>query len=89
MCANAAPGIVVENNRFINTLATYHAGISIRGSVGKGDEADRDAVVRNNIACFPSGAPHQSLVSVSSPGATLSGNVTYTGAAGKTGVCAR
>ncbi len=89
VCANAAPGIVVENNRFINTQATYHAGVSIRGDVGKGDEADRDAVVRNNVACFPTGAANQSLVSVASPGAMFSGNVTHTGAAAKTGVCAR
>jgi hypothetical protein len=89
VCANAAPGIVVENNRFINTQTTPHTAVTIRGEVGPGDDADRDAVVRNNIACFPTGAPNQSVVSVSSPGSKVSGNVAYTGAAATTGACAR
>ncbi|MBC7956084.1 MAG: right-handed parallel beta-helix repeat-containing protein [Cytophagales bacterium] len=89
VCVNSAPGIVVENNRFINTNTTYHVGVSIRGDVGPGDEADRDAIVRNNIACFPTGAPNQSVTAVSSPGSKVTGNVVHTGAAGSTGACAR
>jgi len=89
VCANAAPGIVVENNRFINTQSTPHTAVSIRGEVGPGDDTDRDAVVRNNIACFPTGAANQAIASVSSPGSKVTGNVAYTGASGTTGACAR
>jgi hypothetical protein len=89
VCANAAPGIVVENNRFINTQTTPHTGVTIRGEVGPGDDTDRDAVVRNNIACFPTGSPNQAISSVSSPGSKVTANVVHTGAAATTGACAR
>ncbi len=89
VCANAAPGIVVENNRFINTTTSYHTGISIRGNVGPGDAEDRDAIVRHNVGCFPTSAPGQSVASVVSPGGQVSDNVEYRGAAGSTDICAR
>lgn len=89
VCVNAAPGIVVENNKFIKAQATYHAGVSIGGDVGAGDAADRDAIVRNNVACFPAAGAYQMAANVNSPGAQVSGNVVYTGAAALSGVCAR
>jgi hypothetical protein len=87
VCANAAPGILVEDNRFINSQTTYHAGASIGGSTGAGDDVDSGAIVRNNIACFPSSAPYQTVANVSGAGAQVTGNTTYTGAAATTGPC--
>lgn len=89
VCINAAPGVVVENNRLFNTQRTSHVAVRIGRGRGWRDEPDRDAVVRNNVACFPSGAHNQSVLSVASPGARVSGNVAHTGAAGRTGACAR
>ncbi|MBC7991681.1 MAG: right-handed parallel beta-helix repeat-containing protein [Rhizobacter sp.] len=88
-CINSSPGIVVENNRVFNDQSAYHVAVRIGGKPGAGDEPDRDAVVRNNIACFPKGDSRQSVALIESPGAKVTGNVAYTGAAATTGACAR
>jgi hypothetical protein len=80
---------VVENNKIIKVQPAYHAGVSIGGELGVGDDADRDAVVRNNVACFPASGANQMVANVSGMGAQVTGNVTHTGAAGAMGVCAR
>lgn len=88
MVAQAAPGIVVEDNVAINTRATNQVSFNIGGGVGAGDTLDANAVVRNNTACQSGGATG-SVVSVNSPGATVSGNTVRTGAEATTGICAR
>lgn len=87
LVAQAAPGILVEGNVAINTQATNQLSFNVGGGVGAGDTQDANAIVRDNIACQSGGATGQ-VVSVNSPGATVSGNVVITGAAATTGVCA-
>ncbi len=89
-CINASPGIVVEDNRVFNDQKTAHAAVMItRGNKGPGDADDRDAVVRGNVVCFPSGASSQVALKLSTPGADVSGNLALTGEAATRGVCAR
>ena len=59
------------------------------GPYADGDAADSNAVVRNNTACRANAGAAGSVVSVNSPGATVTNNVVVTGAAATTGVCAR
>lgn len=90
ICINAAPGIVVENNRVFNDQKTAHVAVMIaNGNRGPGDAADRDAVVRGNVACFPSGASSQVALRLASPGAIVSQNAELSGVAATRGVCAR
>ncbi len=88
IAANAAPGILVENNRVINTQATSQYGIWVpaNGGASSTDAADRDAIVRNNTICF---VQTQGSVAVSAnvPGAQVSNNTVITGASALTGVC--
>ncbi len=95
VAAQSAPGIIVEGNVAINTRPTNQTSFAI--GVGPtspttggdaGDVGDTGAIVRDNIAC-QSGGASGSVVSVNSPGGTVSGNVVVTGAAATTGVCAR
>jgi hypothetical protein len=95
MAVQSAPGVVVEGNVAINTRPTGQTGFSI--GVGPtvptsggdaGDVGDTGAIVRNNTACQSGGATGN-VVSVNSPGGTVANNVTVTGAAATTGVCAR
>ena len=87
IAANAAPGILVENNRVINTQAAGQYGIWIpaNGGADAGDAAEGGAIVRNNTICF---AQAQGSVGVSAPGAQASGNVIRFGADATTGACA-
>ena len=81
---------MVEDNRVFNDQKTAHTAVMItRGNKGPGDADDRDAVVRGNVACFPSGASGQVALNLNSAGASVSGNVTLTGEAATRGVCAR
>jgi hypothetical protein len=89
-CINASPGVVVEGNKIFNDQQHPHTGVMIhRGNKGPGDVDDRDAVVRGNVVCFPSGAPDQQAVKLASPGARVSDNLTLTGDAATRGACAR
>ncbi|MGE3388258.1 MAG: hypothetical protein AB7K41_16150, partial [Bdellovibrionales bacterium] len=88
VCANSAPGIVVENNTFVNSQTNYHSGVSIGGPPDPGDAPDRDAIVRDNIACFPNTAPNQSVVALNNvPNSQLSNNTLYQGAAAAIPAC--
>jgi len=74
------PGIVVERNRIIQTHEVPHRGIQIpTGSPGAGDDADRDAIVRDNTVCFPQ--PHEQSIGVhvTVPNASVTRNVTRLG----------
>lgn len=86
--ANAAPGIVVENNRVINTQSTaqYSIWIPANGNTASPDAADRDAVVRNNTICLVN-TQGSAAVSANVPGAVISSNTLLSGAAALTGVC--
>ncbi|WOB07301.1 right-handed parallel beta-helix repeat-containing protein [Piscinibacter gummiphilus] len=89
-CINASPGIVVENNRVFNDQKSPHVAVMItRGNRTPGDAEDRDAVVRGNVACFPSGASNQVAVRLASAAADVSDNLTLAGEAATRGVCAR
>ncbi|WP_295640463.1 right-handed parallel beta-helix repeat-containing protein [uncultured Methylibium sp.] len=88
ICVNSAPGIVIENNRSINTRATYHVGV-VEPANGEQDVASTGAVVRNNTLCQTTPVSGAAAAAVGAIGAILSGNVTLTGASASTGVCAR
>ncbi len=91
MVAQSAPGIVIEGNVVINTQTTFQTGIFLGHveALQGGDVPDGDAVVRNNTACYPT--PHSGSVGVRviAPNSTVSNNITVTGAAATTGICAR
>ncbi len=90
ICINAAPGIVVENNRVFNDQQNAHVAVMItRGNRTVGDAEDRDAVVRGNVVCFPSRAPDQVAVRLASRSANVSDNLTLAGDAATRGACAR
>ena len=90
IAANAAPGILVENNRVINTQPTvqYSIWVGANGGSKAPDAADRDAVVRNNTVCLT--RPHVKSVPISAsvPGAHVSNNTVITGPSAQTGACA-
>lgn len=88
MAVQSAPGIVIEGNVVINTQGGQ-VGIGIGSNEYQGgDVPDGDAIVRNNTGCYPTGTGNQ-LVRVVAPNSTVTNNVTLTGAAATTGVCAR
>jgi hypothetical protein len=86
----SAPGIVIEGNVFINTQATPQTAIAVAGNrdYPNGDVGDGDAVVRNNTACFQS-ASGGTAARVLAANSKVDNNVVLSGAAAKTGVCAR
>ncbi len=90
MAIQSAPGIVVEDNLIINTQTTYQTGINVgHNEYQNGDVPDGNAVVRNNTACYPTPANGSSVVRVTAPNSQVSNNLTMTGAAASSGVCAR
>jgi len=88
IAANAAPGILVENNRIINTQATTQLGVSIpaNGGANPGDAADRDAIVRGNTVCFAS-PQNSTAIYVSGMGVQVSNNTVVVGPDALTGNC--
>lgn len=88
MAVQSAPGIVIEGNVIINAQAALQTGINVTGQYSGGDVPDADAVVRNNVMCRRNAAGTGNVVSVNSPGSTVTGNVLRTGADATTGVCA-
>jgi hypothetical protein len=90
MAVQSAPGIVIEGNVVINTQTTFQTSINVgHNEYQGGDLPDGNAVVRNNTACYPNPHPGSLGVRVTAPNSTVSNNVTVTGAAATTGVCAR
>lgn len=90
IAAQSAPGIVIENNRIINTQLAYQVGISVGATdYPDGDVPDGNAIVRNNIGCYPTAGHQSTLVRVIAPDSTVTNNVSYSGEAGTAGPCAR
>ena len=88
MNAQSAPGILVEDNVVINTQATYQTSISVGSNEYQGgDVLDGNAVVQNNTVCQSGGATGNGF-NVTAPNSTVINNVTVTGPAATTGVCA-
>ncbi|MBC7991680.1 MAG: hypothetical protein H7Z15_00365, partial [Rhizobacter sp.] len=92
MAVQSSPSVLVEGNVAINTRATYQNSFSIGvGSTSPtsggdaGDVGDTGAIVRNNTACQSGGATG-GVVSVNSPGGSVTNNVVLASTAG---VCAR
>ena len=88
IAVQSAPGILIEGNRIINSQLAFQTGISVgHTEYLNGDAPDGNAVVRDNIGCYPT-AGHQSvLVRVIAPDSTVSDNLTYVGAAATSGPC--
>lgn len=90
VCANAAPGIVIEGNRLINTANTYQVSVQIPTSKrSAGDDEDARAVVRNNVICHAAPASGSTDVRVAGDGAQVNGNVYRRDRDATTGPCAR
>lgn len=90
VCANAAPGILIEGNRLINTANTYQVSVQIPTSKrSAGDDEDVRAIVRNNVICHAAPASGSIDVRVAGEGAQVSGNVYRRDRDATTGPCAR
>lgn len=90
IAVQSAPGVLIEDNRIINTQLAFQTGISVgHMEYTGGDVPDGNAIVRNNIGCYPMPGHQSTLVRVIAPNSTLSNNLSYSGAAGSTGACAR
>jgi hypothetical protein len=90
MAVQSAPGIVIEGNVIINTQTTFQTAINVgHTEFRNGDVPDGNAVVRNNIACFPTPHAGSTVVRVIAPNSAVTNNTMVTGAAATTGVCAR
>lgn len=80
----------MEGNVVINQHATLQTAISVgHTEYGGGDVPDGNAIVRNNTACFVQPDPRGAAVRVTAPNSQVTNNVTLTGDAATTGVCAR
>lgn len=89
IAVNSAPGVLVENNKVINTqdAQQYSIWIPANGRPSSKDAVDRDAIVRNNTVCLV----HQRnsvAVSVNVPGSQVSNNTVITGSAALAKTCA-
>lgn len=90
IAVQSAPGILIENNRIINTQTAYQTGISVGSTeYQNGDVPDGNAVVRDNIGCYPTPGHQSVLVSVIAPDSTVVNNLSYSGAAAIAGPCRR
>lgn len=90
ICANAAPGILIEGNRLINTASTYQVGVQIPTSKrSPGDDEDARAIVRNNVICQAAPASGSAAVRVAGDGAQVGDNVYRRDKEASTGPCAR
>jgi Right handed beta helix region len=85
VCISAAPGILVEGNRAIDTRPTgSQVGVLIPATApGAGDAVDGGAVIRNNTLCQSTAKAGSEVVRAPSAG-SVTGNVYQT-----TGTCAR
>jgi hypothetical protein len=90
IAAQSAPGILIEDNRIINTQLAFQTGISVgHTDYQNGDLPDGNAIVRNNIGCYPTPGHQSTLVHVIAPNSTVTNNLSYTGAAATSGPCMR
>ncbi|GMV29756.1 MAG: hypothetical protein AMXMBFR59_18810 [Rhodanobacteraceae bacterium] len=90
IAVQSAPGILIENNRIINTQLAFQTGISVGSTeYPNGDVPDGNAVVRNNIGCYPTPGHQSTLVRVIAPDSTVTNNVSFSGEAGTLGPCLR
>jgi hypothetical protein len=85
----SASGIVIEDDRIIDIQLAFQTGISVgHTEYLNGDAPDGNAIVRDNIGCYPS-AGHQSvLVRVIASDSTVSDDITHVDAAATSGPCA-
>lgn len=90
IAAQSAPGIVIEENRIFNTQTAFQVGIGVGATdYTGGDVPDGNAIVRNNIGCYPTAGHQSTLVRVTAPDSTVTNNLSYTGAAATSGPCMR
>lgn len=90
IAVQSAPGILIENNRIFNSQLAYQTGISVgHTEYQNGDVPDGNAIVRNNIGCYPTAGHQSHLVRVIAPDSTVTNNIAHEGAAATTGPCLR
>lgn len=80
VCVNSAPGVIIENNRAINTTGRYHV---LAWTYGENEVPMTDPVVRNNTLCATILAGGITNIA----NALLSGNVVRTAADAASGAC--
>lgn len=89
LARNDSHGVLIKDDRIINTQLAFQTGISVgHMEYAGGDVPDGNAIVRNNIGCYPMSWHQRTHVRVIAPNSTLSKNLSYSGAAGSTGACA-
>ncbi len=82
IAVQSAPGILIEDNRIFNTQTAYQTGIGVGSTeYQNGDVPDGNAIVRNNIGCYPTPGHQSVLVRVIAPDSTVTNNISYSGAA--------
>ena len=85
--AGVGSRLLLEETR-LNTQTAFQTGISVgHMEYQNGDIPDGNAIVRNNIGCYPTAGHQSTLVLVIAPNSTVAGNLAYSGAAGATGPC--
>lgn len=88
VCVRSAPGIVIENNLFINWQTQVHRGVMLPiGGFSSDDATDAQPVVRNNIACYAGADSRSVAAAVAAPGAIVEGNRLISGAAAREPPC--
>jgi len=88
VCVRSAPGIVIENNLFINWQTQVHRGVMLPiGGYSSDDADDAQPVVRNNTACYSGTDPRSVVAAVAAPGAVVEGNRLISGAAAREPPC--
>ncbi|HSX62302.1 MAG TPA: right-handed parallel beta-helix repeat-containing protein [Tahibacter sp.] len=90
IAVQSAPGILIEDNRIFNTQLAFQVGIGVGSTEYQGgDVPDGNAIVRNNIGCYPTPGHQSTLVRVTAPDSLVTNNLSYSGAAATTGPCLR
>jgi Right handed beta helix region len=87
VCIDSAPGALVEGNVSIKSDTAWHAAV-LNPPHGEEDAVTSGATVRNNTRCQASPNSQVDAVRFMGPSTTQSNNVSQTGAAATTGVCA-
>jgi hypothetical protein len=88
--ANAAPGIIIENNLIVNDQDQYGASISVgHPELAPGDDADHDAIIRNNTIVRPtaSAGTHGIHLRFAGPGVVVTSNLVSFGAGASGAFC--
>lgn len=87
VCIDSAPGALVEGNVSVKTGGDWHAAV-LNPPNGAEDVVTSGATVRNNTRCQATPHAQAEAVRFMGPSTTLTNNVTISGAAASTGVCA-